>query len=60
MPGALEGLQVSFLRRFVESSRPVAVVCDGPWTLVEAGVVQGRILTSWPSLRTDITNAGGA
>jgi protease I len=36
------------------------VICHGPWTLVEAGVVGGRTLTSWPSLRTDITNAGGA
>jgi len=50
---------VSFLRRFVESGRPVAVICHGPWTLVEAGVLEGRTLTSWPSLRTDITNAGG-
>src|SRR3954465_9459627 len=48
-----------FVRAFVESGKPVAVICHGPWTLVEAGVVDGRTLTSWPSLRTDIRNAGG-
>jgi protease I len=50
---------VAFAREFVESGRPVAVICHGPWTLVEAGVVRDRTLTSWPSLRTDIENAGG-
>jgi protease I len=50
---------VEFLRRFVASGKPVAVICHGPWTLVEADVVRGRTLTSWPSLRTDIRNAGG-
>ena len=50
---------VRFLRAFVDAGRPVAVICHGPWTLVEAGVVRDRTLTSWPSLRTDITNAGG-
>ncbi len=50
---------VSFARRFVESGKPVAVICHGPWTLVEAGCVEGRTLTSWPSLQTDIRNAGG-
>jgi protease I len=50
---------VGFVRDFVESGKPVAVICHGPWTLVEAGVVRGRTLTSWPSLRTDIRNAGG-
>src|SRR3954464_7107682 len=44
---------------FVESGKPVAVICHGPWVLVEAGVVRGRKLTSWPSLQTDIRNAGG-
>ena len=43
---------------FFEQGKPVAVICHGPWTLIEAGVVQGRTLTSWPSLRTDIRNAG--
>ena len=50
---------VSFVRDFVASGKPVGVICHGPWTLVEAGVVRGRTLTSWPSLRTDIRNAGG-
>jgi len=47
------------VRSFVDSGKPVAVICHGPWTLVEAGSVDGRTLTSWPSLRTDIENAGG-
>lgn len=49
---------VEFVRGFFEQGKPVAVICHGPWTLVEAGVVQGRTLTSWPSLRTDLRNAG--
>jgi deglycase len=50
---------VRFIRRFFEDGKPVAAICHGPWTLVEADVVRGRTLTSWPSLRTDIRNAGG-
>lgn len=50
---------VAFARDFMASGKPVAAICHAPWTLVEAGVLQGRRLTSWPSLRTDITNAGG-
>ena len=50
---------VRFARSFFEQGKPVAAICHGPWTLVEAGVVRGRTLTSWPSLRTDIRNAGG-
>ncbi|MFF9037491.1 type 1 glutamine amidotransferase domain-containing protein [Streptomyces sp. NPDC014892] len=50
---------VSFVRSFFERGRPVAAICHAPWTLVEADVVRGRVLTSWPSLRTDIRNAGG-
>ena len=50
---------VHFVRDFFEQSKPVAVICHGPWTLVEAGAVRGRTLTSWPSLQTDIRNAGG-
>jgi protease I len=46
------------VRRFFDLGKPAAVICHGPWTLVEAEVVRGRTLTSWPSLRTDITNAG--
>jgi len=50
---------VSFIRGMVDAGKPAAVICHGPWMLVEAGVVGGRTLTSWPSLRTDIRNAGG-
>jgi protease I len=50
---------VGFVRDFFEQGKPVAVVCHGPWMLVEADVVGGRELTSWPSLETDIRNAGG-
>ena len=49
---------VEFVRDFVESGKPVAAICHGPWTLVEADRVRGRRLTSWPSLRTDLSNAG--
>ena len=50
---------VAFVRDFFAQSKPVAAICHAPWTLIEAGVVEGRTLTSWPSLRTDIENAGG-
>jgi protease I len=50
---------VHFVAGFAESGKPVAAICHGPWTLVEAGVVRGKTLTSWPSLQTDIRNAGG-
>jgi protease I len=50
---------VAFTRAFFEAGKPVAAICHGPWTLVEAGVVEGRTLTSWPSVKTDIRNAGG-
>jgi protease I len=50
---------VAFIRGFFEQAKPVAVICHGPWTLVEADVVRGRTLTSWPSVKTDIRNAGG-
>jgi len=49
---------VAFVHDFVESGKPVGVICHGPWTLVEAGVVNGRTLTSYPSVRTDLRNAG--
>jgi protease I len=54
----LDGDAVGFVRDFVGTGKPVAAICHAPWTLIEAGVLQGRTLTSWPSLRTDITNAG--
>jgi protease I len=50
---------VAFVQAFFEAGKPVAAICHGPWTLVEADVVRGRTLTSWPSVRTDIQNAGG-
>jgi len=49
---------VRFVRGFFEQDKPVAVICHGPWTLIEADVVRGRTLTSWPSLKTDLRNAG--
>jgi protease I len=49
---------VSFVKGFFEQDKPVGVICHGPWTLVEADVVRGRTLTSWPTLRTDLRNAG--
>jgi protease I len=49
---------VRFVRGFVEAKKPVGAICHGPWTLVEADVIKGRTLTSWPSLQTDIRNAG--
>ncbi|MGK4585188.1 type 1 glutamine amidotransferase domain-containing protein [Kitasatospora sp. HPMI-4] len=49
---------VEFIRGFFARGKPVAVICHGPWTLIEADVVRGRSLTSWPSVRTDLVNAG--
>ncbi len=49
---------VAFVRAFFNSGKPVAAICHGPWTLIDAGVTRGRHLTSWPSLRTDLTNSG--
>ncbi|WP_028801031.1 type 1 glutamine amidotransferase domain-containing protein [Streptomyces sp. 142MFCol3.1] len=49
---------VAFVREFIHSGKPVATICHGPWTLVEADVLRGRRLTSWPSIRTDLRNAG--
>jgi protease I len=50
---------VAFVREFAEAGKPMAVICHGPWVLVEAGVVRGKKVTSWPTLQTDIRNAGG-
>jgi protease I len=50
---------VKFVGDFVAQKKPVAAICHGPWTLVEADVLKGRTITSWPSLKTDIRNAGG-
>jgi len=50
---------VSFVKSFFDSGKPVAAICHGPWTVIEAGAVKGYRLTSWPSLKTDIQNGGG-
>lgn len=49
---------VAFTRAFAEAGKPIAAICHGPWTLIEADLVRGRRVTSWPSLRTDLRNAG--
>lgn len=54
----MDSSAVGFVRSFCESGKPVAAICHGPWTLVEADAVRGRTMTSWPSLRTDLENAG--
>jgi protease I len=51
---------VAFVRAFFDAGKPVAAICHAPWTLIEAGVVDGRTLTSWPSLQTDLQNAGAS
>jgi protease I len=55
----LDEATIHLLQELFASGKPAAVICHGPWTLVEAGLVEGRSLTSWPSLKTDIQNAGG-
>ena len=55
----MDDAAVAFVKEFVASGKPVAAICHAPWTLVEAGVLSGKRLTSWPSLQTDIRNAGG-
>ncbi|MBE7187057.1 type 1 glutamine amidotransferase domain-containing protein [Jatrophihabitans endophyticus] len=54
----LDGDAVAFVKAFAEAGKPIAAICHGPWTLVEADVVRGKTLTSWPSLHTDLRNAG--
>jgi len=49
---------VEFVKHFTDAGKPVAAICHGPWTLIEAGAVRGRTITSWPSLKTDLKNAG--
>jgi protease I len=49
---------IEFVRHFVETGKPIAAICHGPWTLIDAGGVRGKRITSWPSLKTDLTNAG--
>ena len=50
---------VAFVKGFFDADKPVAAICHGPWTVIESGAARGRTMTSWPSLRTDIENAGG-
>jgi protease I len=50
---------VNFVKEIFQAGKPIAAICHGPWLLVEAGVVKGKTVTSWPSLQTDIRNAGG-
>ena len=52
------GRAVAFVKAFVDAGKPIAAICHGPWTLIEAGAVRGRRMTSWPSLQTDLKNAG--
>ncbi|HEY8593170.1 MAG TPA: type 1 glutamine amidotransferase domain-containing protein [Sphingomicrobium sp.] len=49
---------IALIRRFAEQGKPIAAICHGPWLLIEADLVRGRIVTSWPSIRTDLKNAG--
>jgi protease I len=49
---------VAFVKHFAEGGKPIAAICHGPWTLIEADAVRGKTMTSWPSLKTDLTNAG--
>lgn len=55
----MDARAVAFVRAFFDQGKPVAAICHGPWMLVESGAARGRTLTSWPSLQTDIRNAGG-
>jgi protease I len=54
----LHGEAIDFIRQFGRTGRPVAAICHGPWTLINANLVRGKHLTSWPSLRVDLENAG--
>ena len=56
----MDSKAVAFVKAFFDAKKPVAAICHGPWMLVEAGAVEGRTLTSWPSLKTDIQNGGGS
>jgi len=54
----LEPKAIAFIEAFGASDKPIAAICHGPWTLIDAGLVKGKKVTSWPSLKTDLTNAG--
>ena len=49
---------IDFVRHFLQEKKPIAAICHGPWTLIDAGGVEGKVMTSWPSLKTDLSNAG--
>lgn len=51
-------LAINFVKHFVETGKPIAAICHGPWTLIETGIIKGRIVTSYPSIKTDLINAG--
>jgi protease I len=55
----MDAKAVAFVKAFFDAKKPVGAICHGPWTVIEAGAAQGRTMTSWPSLKTDIENAGG-
>ena len=55
----IHGNVIALIRKFAEQDKPIAAICHGPWLLVEADLVRGRTVTSWPSIRTDLRNAGG-
>ncbi|HYX31262.1 MAG TPA: type 1 glutamine amidotransferase domain-containing protein [Pyrinomonadaceae bacterium] len=54
----LEEKAIDFIHGFIRAGKPIAAICHGPWTLIDAGAVRGRTMTSWPSLKTDLRNAG--
>lgn len=56
----LEPKAIAFIKSFVQAEKPIAAICHGPWTLIDAGAVKGRRMTSWPSLKADLTNAGAS
>lgn len=56
----MDAKAVAFVKVFFDAKKPVAAICHGPWTVIEAGAAKGRTMTSWPSLKTDIQNAGGS
>jgi protease I len=56
----MEPKAVEFVRHFMETGKPVAAICHGPWTLIETGLIKGKKLTSWPSIKTDLINAGAS
>jgi len=54
----LSNTSITFIREFARENKPIAAICHGPWTLIDAGIAEGKRMTSWPSLKEDLTNAG--